>query len=222
MNGPKEDTSGSPAGATSPEGPGRRNDRKQPVDMTRQGTWERFVAGEDVGHEVRPEILASWLRCRDDYKVDPWREHAPTASDEQSQHTLDDDVVLAELGGIAQSIAAEVEGWGGLAAVADGQGRILAAWGNRRVLSGASERNSHGGRRGRRVRPAQMGWVPRLSTAPRPSSRSRNTGASAFTTGPAQGSRSAIPSQPIPLVCSTSPCTRSPFQGRCPDGWKSL
>ena len=88
-----------------------------------------------------PEILASWLRCRDEYKVDPLRQHAPNASEEQTQHALEDDIVLAELGGIARSIAGEAEDMGGLAAVADGRGRILAAWGNREALAGASERN---------------------------------------------------------------------------------
>lgn len=103
-------------------------------------TWERFVAGEQVDG-LRPEILASWIRCRDEYRVDPWREQAPPASDHQAPRALEDDVVLAELAGVAKSIEAEVCDRGALVAVADGEGRILTAWGDPRALSVASERN---------------------------------------------------------------------------------
>lgn len=111
-------------------------------DSDKTDAWARFVAGDDVdGSEVRPEILASWFRCRDDYNVDPWRERAPDAPEGESRHALTDDVVLVELGGIARSIAAEAERLGGLAAVADGRGTVLAAWGDREALNDASERN---------------------------------------------------------------------------------
>ncbi len=50
-------------------------------------------------------------------------------------------MVLAELAGVAKSIESEVDNRGALVAVADGDGRILTAWGDRRALSVASERN---------------------------------------------------------------------------------
>jgi sigma-54 dependent transcriptional regulator, acetoin dehydrogenase operon transcriptional activator AcoR len=103
--------------------------------------WERFVAGEEVDCGLRPEILASWVRCRDEYKVDPWREHAPPASAEPTPRALEDDVVLAELAGVAKSAEADVGDRGALVAVADGEGRILTAWGDPRALNVASERN---------------------------------------------------------------------------------
>lgn len=131
--------SGSP-GAAVDSSSGRRA-RSQRASGVAPNSWERFVAGEDVGPEVRPEILASWLRCRDEYKVDPFLEQAPSAFDEKGAGALSDGVVLAELGGIAKSIEAQAEEWGGLAAVADGRGRILASWGESRALHGAHERN---------------------------------------------------------------------------------
>jgi hypothetical protein len=103
--------------------------------------WERFIAGEDVSQGVRPEILLSWYRCRDDFKVDPHQERAPSAPDDQPAHSLEDDVVAAELGGVAKSIEPDAEALDGLVAVTDGQGRILAAWGSRQALNGACERN---------------------------------------------------------------------------------
>lgn len=103
--------------------------------------WERFVAGEDVNQGVRPEILLSWYRCRDDFKVDPQQERAPSAPDDQPIHSLEDDVVAAELGGVAKSIEPDAEALDGLVAVTDAQGRILTAWGSRQALSFAGERN---------------------------------------------------------------------------------
>jgi hypothetical protein len=116
------------------------------MDGATATAWGRFVAGEELGSDevgagLRPSILASWLRCRDEYHVDPWRQRAPRASDEQTPHTLDDDVVLAQLAGIAKSIESEMGERGGLVAVADGSGRILTAWGDRRALRSASESN---------------------------------------------------------------------------------
>ena len=127
MSGTKNATSGSQRGRNRAHAPGD-------IRANTAGAWERFVTGEDVADAVRPEILASWLRCRDQYKVDPWRQQAPTASDDQSPHALGDDVVLAELGGVAKSMAATAEDWGGLATVADGRGRVLVTWGNKRAL----------------------------------------------------------------------------------------
>ncbi|MEB3365914.1 DNA-binding protein [Saccharopolyspora mangrovi] len=91
--------------------------------------WEDFAAGRDVVRGVRPEILASWTRCRDQYDVDPGLRTAPGAP-EHVEHCLEQEVILAELGGLAAVAGREVERSGGVVAVADGGGRILACYGD--------------------------------------------------------------------------------------------
>jgi sigma-54 dependent transcriptional regulator, acetoin dehydrogenase operon transcriptional activator AcoR len=140
MTATKTSTNGT-ADATNGRERSRRNANAQPPESAAVRTWERFVAGEELDCRLRPEILASWLRCRDDYKVDPWRDQAPPATAQQVPRALEDDVVLAELAGVAKSIEAEVDDRGALVAVADGDGSILTAWGDRRALDVASERN---------------------------------------------------------------------------------
>jgi PAS domain-containing protein len=102
--------------------------------------WESFAAGADTVRGVRPEILMSWYRCREEYEVDPGLEKAPAAV-EASAHSIDHDVVFAELGGQAATAAVEVDGLDGLVTVADSDGRILASWGSRRIVHLAAERN---------------------------------------------------------------------------------
>jgi sigma-54 dependent transcriptional regulator, acetoin dehydrogenase operon transcriptional activator AcoR len=102
--------------------------------------WERFVAGADTVRGVRPEILMSWYRCREEYEVDPSLDRAPAAA-EASAHSIDHDVVVAELGGLATAAAREVDGLDGLVTVADSDGRILASWGSRRILPLAAGSN---------------------------------------------------------------------------------
>ena len=103
--------------------------------------WERFAAGQEVSEGVRPEILLSWYRCRDDFRVDPLQTRAPSAADDWPARSLEDDVVVAELGGVAKSIESDAEAIDGLVAVTDGRGRILAAWGDRQTLQLADESN---------------------------------------------------------------------------------
>jgi hypothetical protein len=50
--------------------------------------WECFTAGEDTVDGVRPEILTSWYRCREEYGVDPGLDRAPPAAPEE-ERTLD-------------------------------------------------------------------------------------------------------------------------------------
>jgi sigma-54 dependent transcriptional regulator, acetoin dehydrogenase operon transcriptional activator AcoR len=50
-------------------------------------------------------------------------------------------VVFAELGGLAACAAREVDDLDGLAAVTDGDGRVLASWGSQRLLSLAADSN---------------------------------------------------------------------------------
>ena len=133
MNGAKEPTTGGfPAtngAASSDEDLGR-------IAAAR----EQFVAGADSVHGVRPEILVSWYRCREEYHVDPHVERAPAAA-EGTAHSSEHDVVVAELGGLAACAAREVDDLDGVVAVADSDGRVLASWGSPRLLSLAEESN---------------------------------------------------------------------------------
>jgi hypothetical protein len=101
--------------------------------------WERFVAGADNVRGVRPEILVSWYRCREEYGVNPRLDRAPAAA-EASQHSIEHDVVFAKLGGVAASASDEV-GCDCLITVADPDGRVLASYGSQDVLRLAADSN---------------------------------------------------------------------------------
>src|SRR4026209_540467 len=105
---------------------------------------ERFLAGDDRVRGVRPEIATSWYRCREQYRVRPGLGRAPPASardEPSSEHTLEHEIVFAQLGGAAASIASEVESVGGVVAVTDGTGRILTVGGDKTTLSRAHDAN---------------------------------------------------------------------------------
>ncbi|MFC5997054.1 LytTR family transcriptional regulator DNA-binding domain-containing protein [Pseudonocardia hispaniensis] len=102
--------------------------------------WERFVAGEDQVTGVPADVVRSWFRCREEYRVDPSLGEAPAAPI-PSEHASLYDVVFAELGGSAVSIQREVENLDCVVSVADGAGRILAAWGDRSALRRARDNN---------------------------------------------------------------------------------
>ncbi len=133
MNGAKDPTNGTSL-ATSGAALG-----DQDLEMTAVAR-ERFAAGADIVQGVRPEILMSWYRCREEYGVDPRLDRAPAAA-ELSAHSIKNDVVFTELGGLATSAAAEVDGLDGLVTVADPDGRVLASWGSRRILHLAEDSN---------------------------------------------------------------------------------
>src|SRR3954454_1189928 len=81
---------------------------------------ERFLAGDDRVRGVRPEVATSWYRCREQYHVDPGLDRAPPASAQEeapAEHTLENEVVFANLGGAAAAIAPEVENLGGVVTV---------------------------------------------------------------------------------------------------------
>ncbi len=99
---------------------------------------ERFAAGADTVQGVRPEILMSWYRCREEYGVDPHLDRAPAAA-EACPHSIEHDVVLAELGGVAAAAAGELGGPDCLVTVADSEGRVLASHGGQRVLRLAAD-----------------------------------------------------------------------------------
>jgi hypothetical protein len=105
---------------------------------------ERFLAGDDRVRGVRPEVATSWYRCREQYHVDPSLSKAPPASAQEessAEHTLEHEIVFAQLGGAATSIATEVESLGGVVAVTDGAGRILTVQGDRETLARARDSN---------------------------------------------------------------------------------
>ncbi|MFE6616813.1 LytTR family transcriptional regulator DNA-binding domain-containing protein [Amycolatopsis sp. NPDC057786] len=102
--------------------------------------WERFARGEDDLRGVRPEIAISWNRCRDQYGVDPRLTEAPAAVAEVG-HALEHDVVIAELGFRAASLAHEVNTLGGIVTITDASGRVLAQWGDQATRAVAAEAN---------------------------------------------------------------------------------
>lgn len=91
--------------------------------------WEDFAAGEDIETGVRPEILASWYRCRDRYDVDRALDVAPGARGDEGRRS-DDGVVFTALGGLGALAGQEVERDGAVVTVTDGDGRVLGAWGD--------------------------------------------------------------------------------------------
>ncbi|HEU5474293.1 MAG TPA: LytTR family transcriptional regulator DNA-binding domain-containing protein [Actinophytocola sp.] len=102
--------------------------------------WERFVQGADQAPGVRPEVAISWHRCREQYRVDPHLTQAPVAVAEVD-HTPEHDVVFAELGFRAASVAHDVGNLGGVVTVTDATGRILAEWGDQATLARATDSN---------------------------------------------------------------------------------
>src|SRR5687768_1664898 len=107
---------------------------------TVSAAWERFVQGEDQVPGVRPEVAISWLRCRDQYRVDPHLAHAPVAVAEVDR-APEHDVVFTELGFRAASVAHEVGALGGIVTVTDATGRILAEWGDQATVARAADAN---------------------------------------------------------------------------------
>ncbi|MDR7304560.1 outer membrane protein assembly factor BamB family protein [Haloactinomyces albus] len=113
---------------------------RSPGKVTVYGAWERFVRGEDDVRGVRPEVALSWQRCRDRYRVDPYLAEAPVAIADVD-HTLEHDVVFAELGFRAASVVQEVTDLGGVVTVTDATGRVLAEWGNKATRNYAAKAN---------------------------------------------------------------------------------
>ncbi len=111
-----------------------------PSRSTVLAAWERFVQGDDHVRGVRPEVAISWHRCRETYRVDPHLAEAPVAVADVD-HTLEHDVIFAELGGLAVTAAREVDGLSGVVTVTDASGRILAAWGDPATLARANDAN---------------------------------------------------------------------------------
>lgn len=102
---------------------------------------ERFLAGEDVSSAVRRGVLLSWVRCRDDYRVDPSQGRAPSSPEREPCQLLDEKVVVTQLAGLAKAIEDDVAAIGAVVAIADGRGGILATWGDSATLRLADDVN---------------------------------------------------------------------------------
>jgi hypothetical protein len=102
---------------------------------------ERFLAGEDLSAGVRPEVLLSWYRCRDDYGVDPSQERAPSSPEREPCQLLDEKMVVTHLAVLAKALEHDVQAIGAIVAVTDGRGGILAAWGDSATLRLAGDVN---------------------------------------------------------------------------------
>lgn len=100
--------------------------------------WEQFVAGHDDVQGVSSSVLLSWYRCRDLYRVDPRQTSAPRAAG-QSGATLAHSSAFAQLGGIAAALVDRNNDC--LSTVTDGDGRILASWGNGPTMRKATDSN---------------------------------------------------------------------------------
>lgn len=98
--------------------------------------WERFVAGDDDVHGVPPSILLSWHRCRDVHNVDPLLSR-PRPTPRARSHRSGYSGVFAQLGGIASVIVEGGEGC--LATVTDGDGQVIASWGDSGLRNHAAD-----------------------------------------------------------------------------------
>ncbi|MQA17288.1 MAG: DNA-binding protein [Pseudonocardiaceae bacterium] len=139
MSGVKTGTGGSSTATSGSPRPGR-GPHSTVAERSITRAWEGFAAGEDIVEGVRPEILASWYRCRDQHNVDPHLTVAPGATD-LGEHPMDHDVIFAELGGLAVLAADHIHLQEGIVTVTDGAGRILASWGDQPARHRAADSN---------------------------------------------------------------------------------
>lgn len=96
-----------------------------PAFTRTRDAWERFAAGDEVPADVPLSIALSWLRCRDRHRLDPLAPvQAPVRDDVvyRREHAS----VFTMLGAVAAGIAGRHDGC--VAAVTDGDGRVLASW----------------------------------------------------------------------------------------------
>lgn len=99
---------------------------------------EQFAAGSNTLSGVRPLIALSWLRCRDDYAVDPGLTFAPRAATEGSDVDGKDSAVVAWLSQLAAIIHGQL-GSNVVVTVVNSDGRLVHSWGD--GVPGALEAN---------------------------------------------------------------------------------
>ncbi len=85
--------------------------------------WERFVAGEDVDvSAIRPEILESWRRCRDEFHVPIDTVRVPSRTEEIT--TLDADLKEASIP-VIDLLHAALGGISALIGIGNREGELL-------------------------------------------------------------------------------------------------
>jgi transcriptional regulator of acetoin/glycerol metabolism len=109
------------------------------ADRAAERAWELVASGADEVDGVRPQILDSWVRCRDEHGIDPARDRALAAEDPVLAPA--ESVAAAELGAAAMRLLPEATALGGVVVVADGRGRMLSAWGDEASAARGGEQN---------------------------------------------------------------------------------
>jgi hypothetical protein len=96
-------------------------------DASRKQVWAEFVAGDEaLARRALPsEILRSWYRCRDLYRLDPVQACRTAERSARGWGRRWGDA-YAQLGGSAAALARGIGGC--LAAVTDADGNVLACW----------------------------------------------------------------------------------------------
>ena len=110
-----------------------------PADRAAERAWELVASGADEADGVRPQILESWVRCRDELGIDPARDRALRAEDPVLAPA--ESVAAAELGAAAMRLLPDAAALGGVVVVADGRGRMLSAWGDEDSAARGGEQN---------------------------------------------------------------------------------
>lgn len=95
---------------------------------SRRRVWAEFVAGDDTlaRRQLPTEILRSWYRCRDLYRLDPVDGVRATAERSPQGWARRWDDTFTQLGGSAAALAHGVGGC--MTAVTDADGNVLALW----------------------------------------------------------------------------------------------
>jgi hypothetical protein len=121
--------------------------RSSSAAALRKRVWAEFVAGDDTlaRRELPAEILRSWYRCRDLYRLDPVdRVRAAAAPSPKGWGRRWDDA-YTQLGGSAAALAHGVSGC--MTAVTDADGNVLALWAGDGMGRQAIERGLEAGTR---------------------------------------------------------------------------
>ena len=104
-------------------------------EQTMKSIWKDFVAGREIDKaQIRPEILSSWLRCRE--QVDPFKKVNPKVlADTDFEKLVEGNRELLDIGGpVMDALYKFVEGSGFVAVLSDAGGYILKVVGDPDVV----------------------------------------------------------------------------------------